>query len=151
MSLSNSKYKEAIIDSMGMLADDPKCVFLGEGLVEDNAIYGTMIKVPLTKVIEMPVAENLIVGSAIGLSIAGYKPVVIFQRMDFMLCGADAIINHLALISKISGGKCNPQVLIRCVLGAQDKTKFDVGLQHSKDMSHIFDQYLPARVSKRVG
>ena len=61
----------------------------------------------------MPVAENLTMGVAIGLALRKARPVVIFQRMDFMLIASDAIINHLALMPKMSGGQFNLPVIIR--------------------------------------
>ena len=131
-------FKDEITSAMTELGKMEKVVFLGEGLIDASPIYGTMIGVPKNKVIEFPIAENLIVGSAIGLALEGWTPIVVFQRMDFMLCAADDIINHLALIPLISNGKVQLRVILRTVLGSQDKDKFNVGLQHSKDLMHVF-------------
>jgi pyruvate dehydrogenase E1 component beta subunit len=126
---------------MEWLAKNKKVVFLGEGLINADRIYNTLDKVPIKKCIEFPIAENLIMGSAIGLAIAGYRPVVIFQRMDFMTVAADQIINHLALIPKMSGGKIKLPVIIRAIIGSQCN-KFDVGCQHNKDLRHMFDKWI---------
>lgn len=135
-------FKEAISKAMLKLSEDDKVVFLGEGLVDKTPIYGTMTDVPKGKVIEFPIAENLIVGCAIGLALEGYIPIVVFQRIDFMMCAADAIINHLALLPRISNGLVKLPVILRTVIGAQDTQKFNVGLQHSKDLTNVFKDYI---------
>lgn len=134
-------YKDRITDAMELLAKDKRTVFLGEGLINAGRIYGTLDKVSTTKCIEFPIAENLIVGSAIGLAIKGFIPIVIFQRMDFMLVAADAIINHLALIPKMSGGKVSLPVIIRAIIGSRDGC-FDVGPQHNKDLTNMFSPFI---------
>jgi len=134
-------YKEHIIDSMEWLSEQKDTVFIGEGLINAGRIYGTMDYVPIKKCIEMPIAENLIVGAAMGLALLGYRPIVVFQRMDFMLVAADAIINHLCKIPAMSGGKVKLPVIIRAIIGNQDK-KFDVGLQHKADYTKIFSPYM---------
>ncbi len=126
---------------MGLLAEKDDTVFIGEGLINAGRIYGTMDCVPIKKCIEMPIAENLIVGAAMGLAIQGYKPIVVFQRMDFMLVAADAIINHLCKIPEMSGDRVKLPVIIRAIIGNQSK-EFDVGLQHKADYTHIFEPHM---------
>ena len=134
-------YQDGITKAMTELAVKDRVVFLGEGLINAGRIYNTMDSVPLDKCIEFPIAENLIVGSAIGLAITGYKPVVVFQRMDFMACACDAIINHLALIPKMSGGRVKLPVIIRAIIGSR-KESFCVGEQHNKDLSEMFKPWI---------
>ena len=126
---------------MTFLNKDPKVVFIGEGLTNAGRIYGTMDTIPMDKCIEMPICENLIMGTAIGLALDGWKPVVIFQRMDFMLIAADQIINHLATMKQMSGGEVNPVVIIRAIIGSQSK-KFWVGEQHNHDFYNMFHPYI---------
>ena len=135
------KYQESIKKEMEWLAGKDNVVFLGEGLINAGRIYGTLDDVPNKKCVEMPIAENLIAGSAIGLALKGYRPIVIFQRMDFMLIASDAIINHMALIPQMSGHKIKLPIIIRAIIGSRDK-KFDVGPQHQHDFTHIFDTYM---------
>jgi pyruvate/2-oxoglutarate/acetoin dehydrogenase E1 component len=130
-------YKEHIAEEMVWLARQG-CTFIGENLINAGRIYGTLDPIPLDKCIEMPVAENLIMGSAIGMALAGALPVVVFQRMDFMTVAADAIINHLALLPKLSGGQFNLPVIIRAIIGSQDPA-FVMGPQHNKDLTNVFN------------
>lgn len=134
-------YKEELIASMDFLAKQDNTLFIGNGLLTGDRIYGTLANVPLTKCIEMPVAENLVAGVTIGLALRKYHPVLIFQRMDFMLIAADAIINHMALMPDMSGGQFSLPIIIRCIVGSQLK-KFDVGIQHKKDFTSLFEPYI---------
>lgn len=133
--------KDSITDSMKWLADKKDTVFLGENIINSGRIYGTLNKVPIEKCIEMPVAENLIAGCAIGLAIRGYHPICIFQRMDFMYIAADAIINHACLIPKMSGGSVKLPIIFRTIKGSLND-KFYVGMQHSKDLTKVFEDHI---------
>lgn len=134
--------KDDLVEAMASLARKKHTVFLGENIINSGRIYGTLEKVPLKRCIEMPVAENLIAGTAIGLAIAGYHPVCIFQRMDFMLIAADQIINHATLLPKMSGDRIKLPIIFRTIKADLNKD-FWVGHQHSKDFTHIFSRYMP--------
>ena len=134
-------YKDAIKREMEWLAGKSNTVFIGEGLINAGRIYNTLDNVPNKRCIEMPIAENLIAGAAIGLALEGCRPIVVFQRMDFMLIAADAIINHIALIPQMSGGKIKLPIIIRAIVGSRKKD-FDVGLQHKHNFTHVFEEYL---------
>ena len=88
----------------------------------------------------MPCAEILSTGVAIGLALTGWIPVILFQRMDFMLLAADQLLNHAALFPEMSGGKIKVPMLVRACVGSKE-TKFTVGRQHNKDFSELFEPY----------
>ena len=134
--------RESIIEELHRLSTLDCTVFLGENVINSKRIYGTLENVPLNKCIEMPIAENLIAGTAIGLSLAGFLPICIFQRMDFMLIAADAIINHACLYSKMTNHQVSCGVIFRTILASPLNEKFYVGHQHSKDFSYIFEPYM---------
>ena len=135
------KYRDKIIEAMEFIGKQPDTLFLGNGLLNGYRIYGTMDKVELNRCSEMPVAENLKMGVAIGIALCKFVPVVIFPRMDFMLIASDQIINHLCLMPKMSGEQFKLPVIIRCIVGSQ-YMKFDVGHQHKKDFSSLFEPYM---------
>ena len=95
------KYKDAIKLSMNEFAKDEKAMFLGYNTKMANQALGTLTDVPKDKIIETPLAENLMAGLSIGLSLSGYKPILYFERFDFILNALDAIVNHLDKIDKI--------------------------------------------------
>lgn len=134
-------YKEVVKDEMTQLASYDNTVFIGEGIINAGRLYGTLDNVPTTKCIEMPVAENLIAGCGLGLAMTGFVPIIVFQRMDFMLNAADAIINHIALAIRLSGGNLKIPMIIRAVVGSMDKS-FDVGPQHQHDFAQVFSNYI---------
>ena len=129
-------YKEKIIASMDWLALDHRTRFIGYGLVTGRA-GGTLKNVSADQIIETPVAENLMAGIAIGQSLAGNLPVLYYERMDFILNAADAIVNHLCAAQHISRGKFMPAVIIRAVVGNKMKPLF-TGRTHTQDFSAAF-------------
>ncbi len=135
------KYKQSITKGMEYLGSLKSTVFIGEGLINAGRIYGTLNNVSTKKCIEMPIAENLIAGAAVGMAIEGLLPIVIFQRMDFMLIAADAIINHMSLMPHMSGGQITLPIILRTIIGSTSK-KFDVGPQHNHDFTHVFKPYI---------
>jgi len=133
-------YKELLTQINKKLARDKRIRFIGYNTRYGHQMYGTL-KGCEKSCIETPVCEALMVGLAMGMSLEGFRPIVSFERQDFMLIAADQIINHLALLPKISGGQFDFPVLIRAIIGSQNK-KFDLGLQHTKDLSYIFKPYI---------
>jgi pyruvate dehydrogenase E1 component beta subunit len=104
-------YKESITASMDELAKDPDVCFIGYGIRYGKAM-GTLKNVSESQLIETPVAENLMVGLAIGLSLRGKKPVVFIERADFLLNALDAIVNHLDKIELMSRGQFQPACIL---------------------------------------
>lgn len=139
-------YKESLTAAMTALAEDPARRFVGYGLRRGRAM-GTLSSVPDAQIIETPVAENLMVGIAIGLSLRGLKPVVYFERADFLLNAMDAIVNHLAPARELSRGEFNPAVILRIVVGNKTKPLF-TGPVHTQDFSVPLGQMVdfPVRV-----
>jgi pyruvate/2-oxoglutarate/acetoin dehydrogenase E1 component len=128
------KYKDALKKSMEILATNEKVKFIGYNLRYGSRAYGTLKDIPFEKCIEMPVAENLMVGLAIGLSLEGYKPIVFFERQDFLLNGLDSIVNHLDKIETMAEGAYKTPVIIRAIVGS--RKPIDPGLQHTQDFTN---------------
>lgn len=127
-------YKEAVIKGSNLIAAN-NGVFIGYNVANGDAM-GTLKDVPKTQKIETPVAENLMVGLAIGMSFEGFRPVVYFERHDFMLVAADAIINHVNYIERLSHGEYTVPVIIRAVTA--DSGPFYSGPTHSQDFTNLF-------------
>ena len=130
------KYKEAVIQAMNELGASG-AIFLGYSIVPGDAM-GTLKDVPMVQKLETPIAENLMVSLAIGLSLEGYLPVVYFERHDFMMVAADAIVNHLDKLERISHGEFRPKVILKTVV--DDGGLFYSGPTHSQDFTEIFKQ-----------
>jgi len=134
------KYKEAVKKSMEMLSEKENTVFLGYNICFGSKAYGTLTDVPDEKKIETPIAENLITGLAIGMSLEGYYPVIFFERHDFMLIALDGIVNHLDKIEKMSHGEFRAPMIIRAVIGS--KKPLDPGMQHTQNFTEAFKKMI---------
>lgn len=109
----NISYKDAIIQSMEYLGKED-AIFIGYNVAKGDAM-GTLKHIPNENKLETPVAENLMVGLAIGMSFENILPVLYFERHDFMLVAADAIGNHVDKIERISHGEYKVPIIIRAV------------------------------------
>jgi len=139
-------YKEALTHSMTYLSSDPRNLFVGYGLRHGRAA-GTMKAAPDDQILETPVAENLMMGAAIGLSLAGRLPVVFVERADFLLNSMDALVNHLHAMPIISQGEFNPAVIVRVVIGNSTKPLF-TGHTHTQDFTDSVSRMVDFRVMR---
>ena len=101
MSGKKVTYLEAISDAIREEMRRDEAVFL---LGEDVADYGGAFKVSAglleefgpDRVIDTPMAEAAIIGSAVGSALMGMRPIAEMQFIDFITCGFDQIINMSA-------------------------------------------------------
>lgn len=126
-------YKDHLSAAMERIAEDERVVFLGYNVKYGRAA-GTLNNIPEDRLFEMPLAENLMMGAAIGMSLSGYIPVVYVERMDFLLCALDAMVNHLDKLKSLSGGIHKPACIIRCVVGNSETPLF-TGPTHTQNFS----------------
>jgi pyruvate/2-oxoglutarate/acetoin dehydrogenase E1 component len=94
-------YLEAISDGLRTEMRRDESVFC---LGEDIGAFGGAFKVTdgfaeefgVDRVLDTPLAENLIVGASIGAAVEGMKPVAEMQFADFIACGFDQLVNVAA-------------------------------------------------------
>jgi pyruvate/2-oxoglutarate/acetoin dehydrogenase E1 component len=139
-------YKEALTQAMTDLARDPRRVFVGYNVRYGSKANGTLAHVPESQLLETPVAENLMMGLAIGLALEGFKPVVWYERFDFVLNASDAIVNHLDKLKMISRGEYAPAVIIRANVGSSTKPLF-TGVTHTQDFTKAFRALVSFKVA----
>jgi 2-oxoisovalerate dehydrogenase E1 component beta subunit len=88
---------------------DPSVFLLGEDIAEYGGAFkvtaGMLEKFGKDRVIDTPISEAAIVGTAIGAALMGMRPVVEMQFMDFIACGFDQIVNMAAKIHYRWGAK----------------------------------------------
>jgi pyruvate/2-oxoglutarate/acetoin dehydrogenase E1 component len=65
------------------------------------------------RVIDMPISEACIVGSAVGMALNGKTVMVEMQFIDFISCGFDQIVNMMATYSYRTAGEVNLPIVIR--------------------------------------
>ncbi len=130
---------EALTQAMELCED---VVVLGQLVDYKPGVFGTTTglveRFGSARVRDMPVAESLMTSAAIGLAVAGLRPVLVHQRLDFMLYSMDAITNWLALWRFKSNGRSSVPVTIRAIVGKG----WGQGPQHSKSL-HAWFAHLP--------
>lgn len=134
----NIKYSEAVMVAMENIAKN-NGIFIGYNVLYGNAM-GALKNVPDNQKIETPVTENLMMGIGIGMSFEGYKPVVYFERHDFMMVAADSIVNHLNHIERLSHGEYKCPVIIRSIVA--NSGPFYSGITHSQDFTEGFKRLI---------
>ena len=67
---------------------------------------------------DMPISESAIIGSAIGASLLGSRPIVDLMFSDFIAVAADQIVNHAAKMRYMYGGSASVPLTIRVAYGA---------------------------------
>jgi pyruvate dehydrogenase E1 component beta subunit len=117
-------------------------VVLGQLVDYKSGIFGTTTGLVEAfgpeRIQDFPVAEGLMTSAAIGAAVAGLRPVLVHQRLDFMLYSLDAIANWLALWRFKSDGRASVPVTIRAIVGKG----WGQGPQHSKSL-HAWFAHLP--------
>lgn len=126
-------YKAALKESMTMLGADSLTRVCGYGLKVGHE-KGSFAGVPIEQIQEFTVAEGLMTSAAIGMSLMGLKPVVYFERCDFLLNALDAIVNHLDACRFISNEEFRPTAILRIVVGNKFSPLF-TGHTHTRDHS----------------
>ncbi len=100
---------------------DSSVVVLGEDVGVDGGVFrvtdGLLAKFGKERVIDTPLAESGIVGAAIGLAIAGMKPIPEIQFDGFVYPAMEQIVSHAARIRTRSRGKYHCQMVLRAPYG----------------------------------
>jgi pyruvate/2-oxoglutarate/acetoin dehydrogenase E1 component len=134
-------YHDELRKAMVMLSEHPRAIFMGQGVAEPGtSMHSTLTDVPQSKRLEMPVAEELQMGMAIGVALEGWLPICIFPRWNFMLRAADQLVNHLDRLPIYSGGEFKPKIIIRTAVPST--APFNPQSQHDDDFSRAFAKML---------
>ena len=103
------------------LEDDPKVLIMGEDVGKLGGVFrvtdGLQKDFGEDRVIDTPLAESGIVGTAIGLAIRGYRPVCEIQFDGFVYPAFDQIVSQLAKMHARSRGSVQVPVTIRIPYG----------------------------------
>ena len=102
-SISEMRFVDAISDSLRQNMNRYKdMIIMGQDISDYGGVFkvteGFVDKFGRDRVINTPLCESAIIGTALGLSIEGIKSVVEMQFADFVTCGFNQIINNLAKI-----------------------------------------------------
>src|SRR4030043_2405311 len=139
-------YTQAINEAlMQNLEEDERVILLGE----DVGVYGGIFQVAAgllgglgpQRVIDTPISESGFVGAAVGAALTGMRPVVEVMFIDFTTCAMDMIVNQMAKIHYMFGGRGKVPLVLRTNLGAGRGT----GAPHSQRF-HAFFLHIPGLI-----
>ena len=132
-------FKDALLEvHEQILKNNQDSVVMGLGVTDPKAIFGTVKglveKFGPSRVIETPTAENASTGVAIGASLVGVTPIVVYQRVEFALLAIEQIVNQAAKWSYMTDGQQSVGVVFRMIIGRG----WGQGPQHSQSLESWF-------------
>ena len=140
-------YAQALNEALKQcMAEDERVILLGE----DVGVYGGIFQVSAgllaefgpSRVIDTPISEAGFVGAGVGAALTGMRPVVEIMFIDFTTCAMDMIINQMAKMHYMFGGRGRVPMVLRTNIGAGRGT----GAQHSQSFHHWDGNIIPAPI-----
>ena len=100
-SMLNMRFVDAIKDGLHeKLKLDSDVLIMGQDIAEYGGVFkvteGFVEKFGKNRIVNTPITESGIIGTAMGMAVEGYKPVVEMQFADFVSVGFNQIVNNLA-------------------------------------------------------
>ncbi|WP_336714038.1 alpha-ketoacid dehydrogenase subunit beta [Arthrobacter sp. USHLN218] len=103
------------------LAEDPKTLLMGEDIGALGGVYrvteGLQEEFGKDRVVDSPLAESGIIGTAIGLAMRGYRPICEIQFDGFVFPAFNQITTQLAKIHARTSGQISAPVVVRIPYG----------------------------------
>ena len=124
-----------------IMQQDKNVIVLGEDVARDGGVFRVtdgLWKKFSSRVFDTPLAESAIVGTSIGLAIAGLKPVAEIQFEGFTYPALDQLINHASRIRNRSRGRFQSSLVLRSPFGGGVKA-----LEHHSDSPETYFAHIP--------
>jgi 2-oxoisovalerate dehydrogenase E1 component beta subunit len=130
---------QAIQDALRVaLREDDRVVLLGEDVGLNGGVFrvteGLQAEFGEARVADTPLAENGIVGGAIGMALYGMRPIAEIQFIDFVYPAFDQIVSELSKMRWRSAGQYTCPVIVRAPYGGGIRG----GLYHSQSPEAYF-------------
>jgi len=137
--MSQMNMIQAVRSALDVMMDkDPTVIILGQDVGYFGGVFrctdGLQAKYGEHRVIDAPIAEGGIIGSAIGIGVNGLRPVAEIQFADYIYPSLDQIISELARLRYRSGGEYFSPVTIRAPCGGGIRG----GQTHSQSPEALF-------------
>ncbi len=124
------------------MESDSKVVVLGEDVGIDGGVFrvtdGLLKKFGEQRVVDTPLAESAIVGSAIGMAVYGLKPVAEIQFDGFMHTAFSQLVNHASRIRTRSRGRFHCPLVVRAPYSGGIRA-----LEHHSDSPESYFAHTP--------
>ncbi len=137
--VAEKTYREAVIEAMAEeMRRDDRVVLIGEDVGRFGgamgASKGLFDEFGPERVIDTPISEAAIVGSALGMALTGQRPVAEVMFIDFVGVCMDQIANQVAKVRYMLGGQVKVPLVIRTQGGAGK----GYAAQHSQSLEAWF-------------
>jgi len=131
--MTETNIREAIARGLrDALRRDESVFLMGEDIGAYGGAYavtkGFMEEFGPERIKDTPIAESVMVGSAIGSAILGLRPIIEIMTINFSLLAMDQIVNHAAKLSYMTNGQMTVPIVIRTVTGGGGQ----LGATHSQ-------------------
>ncbi len=131
-------YAQAAATALGdLMRSDARVIALGEDLGRGGVFgqyCGLQAEFGADRIIDTPISEANIMGAAVGMALAGLRPVVEMRVIDFALCAIDEIINQAAKNRFMFGGQGRVPLVMRLPIGIWSAS----AAQHSQSLEAWF-------------
>ena len=124
-------FREAIIHALAeIMREDSRVLLLGQDIGAFGGSYkefkGLKELFP-DRVLDTPIAENAMIGMAVGAAAAGQRPLVSITYMDFLMLGLDPLVNYGVKARFKTGGQLTVPLVVKTTAGAKGQ-----GVAHSQ-------------------
>ena len=119
------------------MSEDPRVVVVGEDVGRGGIFHqykGLQQEFGAGRVIDTPISESTIMGAAVGMALAGLRPVVEMRVVDFALCAMDEVVNQAAKARYMFGGQGRVPLVARMPIGLWSGS----AAQHSQSLEAWF-------------
>src|SRR5918911_3275204 len=124
------------------MARDPAVLLFGLDVDDPKAILGTtkglVERFGRERVFGTPLSEDAMTGAAIGMALAGLRPIHVHIRMDFLMLAMNQLVNVAAKSRYMYGGSVSVPLVVRAMIGKS----WGQGAQHSQGL-HSFFMHVP--------
>lgn len=133
------QYTDAIREAADQeMARDDSVIVFGLDVDDPKAIQGTtkglLSKYGAERVFGTPLSEDAMTGAAIGMALAGLRPVHVHIRMDFIMLAMNQLVNVAAKSRYMFGGQVHVPMVVRSMIGKS----WGQGAQHSQGLYSFF-------------
>lgn len=136
--MATLRYIDAIREGIrAELAADPNVFVIGEDVVPGGpfgATKGLAEEFGTARVLDTPISEESVMGTAIGAATVGFRPVLEIMFADFLTLVMNQLVNHAAKLHYMSGGQLRVPLTVRAQQGATG----GMGAHHSQSLEAWF-------------
>jgi len=131
------KYFDELKRTMEWIATQPNTMFVGQTVAGPGTfMFQTLRDCPKERCLEMPINESFQMQFSIGMALAGYTPISVYPRQNFLLLATGDMSNMLDKIPAISDGQVTAKVIIRVAAGPYEPVH--PGHQHIGNFAEAF-------------